>query len=397
MKSKIIIFLTTLVASIGLQGCYTQIAKDDPYVEEYKIIKENPEQYADEEVEYDTVYVDENGNPIEEETNAGGDVYYINNNYYDDFVIYRHYFDTYSPCFYCDPYFYGSVFIVGGWYYAYYPPVVYYYPPVYYYPYYYGYPPYYYRTPYKTRRYNARVRNYFGRSSLAVTRRRGRMHAARTDENVVNRSRTERRGKTVRTGASNDNANVNLDDLIVGRNGGGKRKDGGKNVIRKNGNNSKEAITGKEKKRVYKTSPPVRAPKRGTITKEAVSSKSGINAKKQTRQKKKKVIIYKKRNDAQISGKNKSEFRSRKLQKQSGVQKRSSSRKTQSPTYRSGGAKHKTTSGRTRSTTRVRTESRSNSHSSRSSGTYRGSSPSSSHGKSRSGSSTRSGGARRRR
>ncbi len=332
---KNIKILLAFVLSLGLTGCYTQIAKDDPYAEEYKVVKEQND-YAQNETEYDTVYVDE------DEPSADTDIYYINNYYYDDFDIYRHYFTGYTPCFYCDPFFYAPVVLVGGWYY--------YYPNVYYAPgYYYPYPPYYYGSPYKVRRryYHAGLRNNFGRYSLTRTRRHSR--ATRRYGTTVARNDVRRAGVS----DSRKGKQVNLDDLIVGRNGGGKKKGSGKSgavSAVKIGGKEVAAGTGKNKSK-YRTSPPVREPKPVKKSGDAISVqakkkhknyelhppvKQQTTGKKQSVKKnakssKKKVLIYKKRN----SQNSRNNYRPASGRRSSGHS-----------TYRSGG---RSSSGKTRS------------------------------------------------
>ncbi len=300
---KVKIFVIVFALSLGLSGCYTQIAKDDPYAEEYKVIKDQG-QYADSDVEYDTVYVDENGNPIEEETQAG-DNYYINNNYYfDDFDIYRHYFLGYSPCFYCDPFFYAPVVLVGGWYY--FAPPYYYFPPSYYtiypypypgYPYYGYYPPYYdyndggnvvYNPP-----YNAGLRNNFGK----YARRQGRPPRRHGGVGRDGTSSGKRLGKQ-----------INLDDLVVGVNAPKKGGNSGKISNKKDLDNFKkkhagEITSGSKKKKIIRN-PHLRTP--GKISNDetvqfAGNKKNTIGTAHknprvtQSHKKKKRIVIYKKR------------------------------------------------------------------------------------------------------
>ncbi len=304
MKTLKILLISALV--LGLNGCYTKIAKDDPYADEYKIIKDE-NQYADNDVEYDTVYVDENGNPIEEEND--GDVYYINNNYYyDDFDIYRHYFTGYAPCFYCEPFPYVSIAFIGGWYY-YTPPayVAYYYP--YYPPYYYGG---YYVSPYKVRthHYYAGLRNHYGRHGYGL--RRG---GIKRRSGAIATAQGRQRSGTVRRNPNRNGNGVNLDELIVGNNSGGKKKgaNGTKttSINRKIANDEIASVSGKNKKRGENT-PPVKQKRIGSKKNEITSGKNKSKKNyqisppvhkngdkrrisKEPQGKKRKVIIYKKK------------------------------------------------------------------------------------------------------
>ncbi len=312
------LFSVALFLSFALSGCYTKLATDDPYEKEYSVIKsdnvQNPQQNEDD-VEYDTVYVDDNGNPIEDDQNASSENTYYINNYYNDYDIYHHYFDTYTPCFYCDPFYVGGVgglIVVGGWYYYSYPPYYYYpgyivYPPTVFYPY----PPYYYDPyfyPYpktKTRRYYAGLRNNFGRNAM----RSGFSHSRRRSGTVA----TSYNGNNPHGNSSRKGRQVNLDDLTTGTYSGG--NNGNANGTKLSSDDLRKKRSGKDftsskKKKSYRTSPPVHQKRKEKINAENQSvqqkkrnknytisppvHKNGKGRITQERKPKKKVIIYKK-------------------------------------------------------------------------------------------------------
>ncbi len=250
MKTIKIIGMFTLLM-FSLSGCYTQIAKDNPYESEYSKIKSSNTEsryYS----ESDTTYSDENGNYRDDNynnysnQNSGQSAYYsdnnndsdgntyVNNYYFDDddyfFPSYRRYFWGYTPgiTIITDPwdiYYYSSCWTCyPAYYYSYYNPY-------YYNPYYSGYWAWYdsyYYSPYvwndgyykrRTNRYYAGLRNRaFTRS---VTRHRGGVRRGAS----VARSSDVRRGGRLENVSRNVGVRgeVNLDGLSAGRAAAGSR------------------------------------------------------------------------------------------------------------------------------------------------------------------------------